>query len=71
MSGSGLVTTFQELPFHDSITVSVSAPMLAKPTATQLEELMHDTPLNASYVVLGLGVVSTFQEVPFHDSARV
>ena len=70
-SGSGLVTTFQVLPFHDSARVLVSVPVKSSPTATHAVVVAQDTPFSSLSWVLGLGLVTTFQVLPFQDSTRV
>jgi hypothetical protein len=59
-------------PFHASINVVVTRPLVESPTATQLDALMHDTPSRAfssAGPVLGLGTIDHTD--PFHASMRV
>jgi hypothetical protein len=64
--GLGLDTPDQAVPFHNSTSVWSSL-LEVPPTATQSEELMHDTAERVPSTS-GLGIAD--QVVPFHDSAR-
>src|SRR5262249_27638227 len=73
-AGLGVRWMAQLLPFHRSARVATGFPALSKgkPTATQNEADVHDTPVKPAIVLpTGLGVAWIVQSSPFHRSARV
>ena len=71
--GSGLATTDQSAPFHDSIKVWFMdpGPFSRSPTAIQLVELTQDTSSNQFIPLPGLGLGTMFQALPSQDSISV
>src|SRR5215471_6924630 len=71
VSGNGVCTNLQAVPFHDSARVNrvgfFGVPSL--PTAMQLDELVQETPFRLAPLFLNTGVGSSVHAVPFHDSA--
>jgi hypothetical protein len=69
----GLGTAVQAFPFQDSTSVwrLPSAPLIEKPTATQLVELVQDTLLRTLVLLPGLGLGMIVQVVPSQVSIRV
>ena len=71
-SASGLATTDQAVPSHDSTSVSnESFESLVSPTATHAVGDVHDTPWREFSTLPGLGLATTDQALPSHDSTRV
>ena len=66
----GLGTIDQEVPSHDSIRVSWSAPTSKAPTAMQCVWSGHDTPFRLFPVGEGEGLGTMDQLDPFHDSIK-
>ena len=72
MDPFGLGTMDQVEPFHDSVSVRISLPVLYAPTPVQADGAEHDTPLRVSdsrLEVSGLGTID--QADPFHISTSV
>src|SRR5271163_4582694 len=68
----GLGAIDQPAPFHCSVRVWAAVPLLAVPTAQQVEPLPQLTLLSSLFraaLVFGLGTID--QLVPFHCSVRV
>ena len=64
MTGLGMVSAVQDLPFHTEEAMEV--PLGPAPTATQVVEVGQETAVS---VVSPVGDGSVAQDFPFHDSA--